>query len=117
MRQLWVTTWDRQKNAPDSVGREHVVITAVERKGVSQTNLCFIQEAVRGEDVRTRGGNIMPGNAGWLMSALSDAAVASSGTRGVQVPEEDVGRANRILDEMERARQPQSNDESAEDVQ
>jgi hypothetical protein len=89
VRQLWVTTWDRQKNAPDSVGREHVVITAVERKGVSQTNLCFIQEAVRGEDVRTRGGNIMPGNAGWLMSALSDAAVASSGTRGVQVPEED----------------------------
>lgn len=90
VRSLWVTTWDRQKNAPDSVGREHVVITAVERKGVSQTNLCFIQEAVRGgPDVRTRGGNVLPGNAGWLMSALSDAAVASSGTRGVQVPEED----------------------------
>jgi hypothetical protein len=90
VRSLWITTWDRQKNAPDSVGREHVVITAVERKGVSQTNLCFIQEAVRGgADARTRGGNMLPGNAGWLMSALSDAAVASSGTRGVQVPEED----------------------------
>ena len=89
-RSLWVTTWDRQKNAPDSVGREHVVITAVERKGVSQTNLCFIQEAVRGgPDAGTRGGNVMPGNAGWLMTALNDAAVASSGTRGVQVPEED----------------------------
>ena len=31
----------------------------------------------------------MPGNAGWLTRALNDAAVASSGTRGVQVPEED----------------------------
>ena len=89
VRSLWVTTWDRQKNAPDSVGREHVVITAVERKGHSQTDLCFIQEAVRGADVGARGGNIMPGNAGWLTRALNDAAVASSGTRGVQVPEED----------------------------
>ncbi len=90
VRPLWITTWDRKRNAPDSVGREHVVITAVERKGVSQTNLCFIQEAVRGgPELRTRGGNVLPGNAGWLMSALNDAAVASSGTRGVQVPEED----------------------------
>ncbi len=89
VRSLWITTWDRQKNAPDSIGREHVVITAVERLGVSQTDLCFVQDAVRGVDITKRGGNIMPGNAGWLMSALSEAAVASSGTRGVQVPEED----------------------------
>ena len=89
VRSLWVTTWDRRKNAPDSVGREHVVITAVERKGAAQTDLCFIQEAVRGGDVGSRGGNIMPGNAGWLTRTLKEAAVASSGTRGVQVPEDD----------------------------
>ena len=81
VRSLWITTWDTKANAPDSVGREHIVVTAVERQGQSQADLCFIQEAVRGVDRGRRRGKV-PGKAGWLLGALEQAALASSGTRG-----------------------------------
>src|SRR4029077_12964170 len=81
IRSLWITTWDRKANAPDSMGREHIVVTAVERRGQSQADLCFIQEAVRGVDRGQRRGTVS-GKAGWLLGALEQAALASSGTRG-----------------------------------
>jgi hypothetical protein len=81
IRSLWITTWDRKANAPDSIGREHIVVTAVERRGQSQADLCFIQEAVRGVERGQRRGTV-PGKAGWLLGALEQAALASSGTRG-----------------------------------
>jgi hypothetical protein len=90
VRSLWITTWDRRVNAPDSVGREHVVVTAVERQGQSQADLCFIQEAVRGVDRGRRRGKV-PGKAGWLLGALEQAALASSGTRGAVSLDHDDG--------------------------
>src|SRR5262249_29867105 len=38
-RSIWVTTWNTKQNTPDSVGREHVVITAVEQTDGTQANL------------------------------------------------------------------------------
>jgi hypothetical protein len=88
VRSLWITTWDRRANAPDSIGREHIVVTAVERREQSQADLCFIQEAVRGVDRGQRRGTVA-GKAGWLFAALEQAALASSGTRGVQQADAD----------------------------
>jgi hypothetical protein len=72
------------------IGREHIVVTAVERRGQSQADLCFIQEAVRGVDRGQRRGTV-PGKAGWLLGALEQAALASSGTRGVVSLDHDDG--------------------------
>lgn len=89
-RSFWVRTWDKQKHVPDSIGLEHVVITAVEQKDGIQSNLCFIQDAVRGIREGTRGTpEPRPGRAGWLLGALREAALAPSGTRGVEIAEEE----------------------------
>lgn len=89
-RSFWVSTWDKRTRAPDSIGLEHVVITAVEQKDGIQSNLCFIQDAVRGAtEGSTRAPAPRPGRAGWLLGALREAALAPSGTRGVEVLEED----------------------------
>jgi hypothetical protein len=99
-RSLWTTTWNQRLNQPDSIGREHIVVTAIERKGPIQANLCFIQEAVRGRD-SGQARNGAPGKAGWLLGALEQAALADTTTRGAYVPPEedapDAARAGMYL--------------------
>jgi hypothetical protein len=95
VRQLWITTWDKRAQAPDTIGREHVVITAVERRDASQADLCFIQDAVGGLSRGSRRASL-PGRAGWLLGALEEAALASSNTRAVQqLDQDDVPNAAR----------------------
>ena len=47
VRYATVRTWRRDTNEPDTVGREHIVVTAVEQKDGIPSDLCFNQETVR----------------------------------------------------------------------
>jgi hypothetical protein len=80
VRYAMVRTWQGGKNGtPDTVGREHIVVTAIEQKDGIQSDLCFDQATARGVgDPRgpTRG------TAGSLLKTLRDASLAPAATRG-----------------------------------
>jgi hypothetical protein len=67
--------------SPDTVGLEHIVVTALEEKnGIQSTDLCFDQGVPRGMDNPS-----VTGTARSFLKTLKDAAIAPAGTRGVQI--------------------------------
>jgi hypothetical protein len=81
VRSAMVSTWQGGKGgSPDTVGREHIVVTAIEQKDKIQSDLCFDQGATRGVGEGQRGPT--SGTAGSLLKTLRAAAVAPSATRG-----------------------------------
>ena len=80
VRYAMVRTWQGGKGgSPDTVGREHIVVTAIEQKDGIQSDLCFDQATARGVgDPRgpTRG------TAGSLLKTLRDASLAPAAARG-----------------------------------
>ena len=80
VRYAMVRTWRHDKNEPDTVGREHIVVTAIEQKDGIQSDLCFDQATTRGVGKAPRGPT--KGTAGSLLKTLRDASLAPSATRG-----------------------------------
>ncbi len=81
-RSAMVSTWQGGKGgSPDTIGREHIVVTAVEQKDRIQSEICFDQAAVRG--VGEGKGGPSSGTAGSLLKALRNAALAPATTRGL----------------------------------
>ncbi len=80
VRYATVRTWRRNENAPDTVGREHIVVTAIEQKDGIQSDLCFNQETVRSVGDGQRGPT--RGMAGSLLKTLREASLAPAATRG-----------------------------------
>jgi hypothetical protein len=79
--------------SPDTVGLEHIVVTALEEKnGIQSNDLCFDQGVSRGIT-----NPAVTGTARSFLNTLKDAALAPAGTRGVQiqkVPEDDTLEAS-----------------------
>jgi len=81
VRYAVVRTWQGGKNGvPDTVGREHIVVTAVEQKDAIQADLCFDQATARGLGEVRRGPT--RGTAGSLLKTLREASLAPAATRG-----------------------------------
>jgi len=81
VRYAVVRTWQGGKNGvPDTVGREHIVVTAVEQKDAIQADLCFDQATARGLGEAQRGPT--RGTAGSLLKTLREASLAPAATRG-----------------------------------
>jgi hypothetical protein len=81
VRYAMVRTWQGGKGgSPDTVGREHIVVTAIEQKDGIESDLCFNQETVRSVGEPQRGPT--RGTAGSLLKTLRDASLAPAATRG-----------------------------------
>ncbi len=81
VRYAMVRAWQGGKGgSPDTVGREHIVVTAIEQKDGIQSDLCFDQATARGVGEGPRGPT--RGTAGSLLRTLRDASLAPAATRG-----------------------------------
>jgi len=79
VRYAIVRAWISKTNTPDTVGREHIVVTAIEQKDGIQSDLCFDQATTR--DVGEPRGP-KRGAAGSLLRTLREASLAPAATRG-----------------------------------
>jgi len=82
-----VSNWRGGKTgAPDTVGREHIVVTALEQKdGIQSSDLCFNQVVTRGIKANNPP---VPGAARSFLNTLKDAALAPAATRGIVIQKE-----------------------------
>jgi len=95
------SNWKGGKNgSPDTVGLEHIVVTALEQKnGIQSNDLCFDQAVSRGID-----NPAVTGTARSFLKTLKDAALAPAGTRGVQIQkaaEDDTQEASAVVFSLE----------------
>ena len=80
VRHAMVRTWQGGKaGTPDTIGREHIVVTAVEQKDGIQSDLCFDQATTR--NIGEKPGPTR-GTAGSLLRTLRAASLAPAATRG-----------------------------------
>ncbi|HEY4863639.1 MAG TPA: hypothetical protein VIH65_05945, partial [Xanthobacteraceae bacterium] len=95
------SNWKGGKNgSPDTVGLEHIVVTALEQKdGIQSNDLCFDQGVPRGIN-----NSSATGTARSFLQTLKDAALAPAGTRGVQIQkaaEDDTQKASAVVFSLE----------------
>ena len=91
------SNWKGGKNgSPDTVGLEHIVVTALEQKdGIQSNDLCFDQSVPRGIN-----NSSATGTARSFLQTPKDAALAPAGTRGVQIQkaaEDDTQKASAVV--------------------